>query len=92
MVNLSTDIFCVQTLIQVKETSKVTLARGFFGLLVLLVGMEFFVFSVILASVLLARLCKAGVNLATTGQGRRQFLSCEVDGRGPFLFAAINDQ
>ena len=41
---------------------------------------------------LLARVCKAGVNLATAGQGRRQFLSCEVDGCGPFLFAAISDQ
>ena len=51
-----------------------------------------FLFSVTLASVLLARLCKAGVNLATAGQGRRQFLSCEVDGRGPCLFAAISDQ
>ena len=40
------EIFCVQTLIQVKETSKVTLARGFCGLLVLWDGMEFFVFSV----------------------------------------------
>ena len=40
------EILCVQTLIQVKETSKVTLARGFCGLLVLWDGMEFFVFSV----------------------------------------------
>ena len=34
--------------------------------------------------------CNACVNLTKDGQSRRQLVSWEVDGRGPFLFAVIN--
>ena len=36
--------------------------------------------------------CQACVNLTKDGQSRRKLVFYEVDGRGPFLFAAINDQ